>query len=334
MFDKTIDGKPTIVDSTGMVIKDLTVPIYKRTNQFQLNYTIKMTTLEQQMRPDLISISEYGTDKHTEDILKLNGITNPFSMDTAQIIMVFDEKDIENLSKTDSQSKLLEPYERLQDPRYINNDPNPTGTGYVNSPVDELSGGPDQSLLNLMNRSNTTPDLKNRLPLIDPKKPYSKFEVDPITKKFINPEKLPEFGLNSALDKITVGGKKKGLKEPNMNNEDKNQFTIKDGQVILGPERDKDTEGYIPKPSTDTNLPDKEEGVWTSPGDEDDNDTNEDNPLTGGGITNTENLPEDIKDLIDDESDCNAGENKCKDKYPEAFKEYLTNRDLKLENEL
>lgn len=305
MFDKTIDRKPTIVDSTGTVIKDITVPIYKRTNQFQLNYTVKMTTLEQQMRPDLISIAEYGTDKHTEDILKLNGITNPFSMDTAQIIMVFDEKDIENLSKTDNSTKLLEPYKRLQDPKYINNRPNDKGTGYDNTPV--KYSGINQSLLNSMDRSNITPDLKNRLPLIDTKKPYSKFDVDPITKKFINPDKLPEFGLNSAFDKITVGGKKKSLKEPNMNNDDKNQFTLKDGKLVLGPERDKDSEGeYIP------NI----------------NDPSNDN------ITNTENLPEDIKDLIDEESDCNSGENKCKDKYPEAFKEYLANRDLKLEDKL
>lgn len=305
MFDKTIDRKPTIVDSTGTVIKDLTVPIYKRTNQFQLNYTVKMTTLEQQMRPDLISIAEYGTDKHTEDILKLNGITNPFSMDTAQIIMVFDEKDIENLSKTDNSTKLLEPYKRLQDPKYINNRPNDKGTGYDNTPV--KYSGINQSLLNSMDRSNITPDLKNRLPLIDTKKPYSKFDVDPITKKFINPDKLPEFGLNSAFDKITVGGKKKSLKEPNMNNDDKNQFTLKDGKLVLGPERDKDSEGeYIPN----INVP------------------------SNDNITNTENLPEDIKDLIDEESDCNSGENKCKDKYPEAFKEYLANRDLKLEDKL
>lgn len=310
MFDKTIDRKPTIVDSSGTVIKDLTVPIYKRTNQFQLNYTVKMTTLEQQMRPDLISIAEYGTDKHTEDILKLNGITNPFSMDTAQIIMVFDEKDIENLSKTDNSTKLLEPYKRLQDPKYINNRPNDKGTGYDNTPVKH--SGINQSLLNSMDRSNITPDLKNRLPLIDTKKPYSKFDVDPITKKFINPNKLPEFGLNSAFDKITVGGKKKGLKEPNMNNDDKNQFTIKDGKLVLGPERDKDSEGeYIP------NI----------------NDPSNDNTIDDN-ITNTENLPEDIKDLIDEESDCNSGENKCKDKYPEAFKEYLANRDLKLEDKL
>ena len=312
MFDKTIDRKPTIVDSTGTVIKDLTVPIYKRTNQFQLNYTVTMTTLEQQMRPDLISTAEYGTDKHTEDILKLNGITNPFSMDTAQIIMVFDEKDIENLSKTDNSTKLLEPYKRLQDPKYINNRPNDKGTGYDNTPV--KYSGINQSLLNSMDRSNITPDLKNRLPLIDTKKPYSKFDVDPITKKFINPDKLPEFGLNLAFDKITVGGKKKVYKrkEPNINNDDKNQFTIKDGKLVLGPERDKDSEGeYIP------NI----------------NDPSNDNTIDDN-ITNTENLPEDIKDLIDEESDCNSGENKCKDKYPEAFKEYLANRDLKLEDKL
>ena len=287
MFDKTIDRKPTIIDASGTVIKDLTVPIYKRTNQFQLNYTVKMTTLEQQMRADLISISEYGSDKYTEDILKLNGISNPFSMQTGQIIMIFDEKDVENLGNENEKSKMLEPYERLKNAIKVDNSQNPNGTGYENTPSNI-----DTSLLTRTDINIT--------------KPHNKFEVDPITKKFINPNKLPELDLNTALDKITVGGKKKKLKEPNLNNDDKKQYHIKDGEIILGPDRDK-TDGS--------------EVILDRPNKSDPNNIEEQ-------VTNTENLPEDIKDLIDDASDCNTGDNKCKDKYPEAFKEYLKNRDL------
>lgn len=291
MFDKTIDRKPTIIDASGTVIKDLTVPIYKRTNQFQLNYTVKMTTLEQQMRADLISISEYGSDKYTEDILKLNGISNPFSMQTGQIIMIFDEKDVENLGNENEKSKMLEPYERLKNAIKVDNSQNPNGTGYENTPSNI-----DTSLLT---RTNIT-------------KPHNKFEVDPITKKFINPNKLPELDLNTALDKITVGGKKKKLKEPNLNNDDKKQYHIKDGEIILGPDRDK-TDGS--------------EVILDRPNKSDPNNIEEQ-------VTNTENLPGDIKDLIDNASDCDTGDNKCKDKYPEAFKEYLKNRDLVIDPDL
>lgn len=293
MFDKTIDRKPTIIDASGTVIKDLTVPIYKRTNQFQLNYTVKMTTLEQQMRADLISISEYGSDKYTEDILKLNGISNPFSMQTGQIIMIFDEKDVENLGNENEKSKMLEPYERLKNAIKVDNSQNPNGTGYENTPSNI-----DTSLLTRTDINIT--------------KPYNKFEVDPITKKFINPNKLPELDLNTALDKITVGGKKKRLKEPNLNNDDKKQYHIKDGEIILGPDRDK-TDGS--------------EVILDRPNKSDPNNIEEQ-------VTNTENLPEDIKDLIDDASDCDTGDNKCKDKYPEAFKEYLKNRDLVIDPDL
>ena len=291
MFDKTIDRKPTIIDASGTVIKDLTVPIYKRTNQFQLNYTVKMTTLEQQMRADLISISEYGSDKYTEDILKLNGISNPFSMQTGQIIMIFDEKDVENLGNENEKSKMLEPYERLKNAIKVDNSQNPNGTGYENTPS------------NIDTRLLTRTDIT---------KPHNKFEVDPITKKFINPNKLPELDLNTALDKITVGGKKKKLKEPNLNNDDKKQYHIKDGEIILGPDRDK-TDGS--------------EVILDRPNKSDPNNIEEQ-------VTNTENLPEDIKDLIDDASDCDTGDNKCKDKYPEAFKEYLKNRDLVIDPDL
>ena len=311
MFDKTIDRKPTIIDASGTVIKDLTVPIYKRTNQFQLNYTVKMTTLEQQMRADLISISEYGSDKYTEDILKLNGISNPFSMQTGQIIMIFDEKDVENLGNENEKSKMLEPYERLKNAIKVDNSQNPNGTGYENTPWSISGYRPNNIDTSLLTRTDITKHT-SLLTRTDITKPHNKFEVDPITKKFINPNKLPELDLNTALDKITVGGKKKKLKEPNLNNDDKKQYHIKDGEIILGPDRDK-TDGS--------------EVILDRPNKSDPNNIEEQ-------VTNTENLPEDIKDLIDDASDCDTGDNKCKDKYPEAFKEYLKNRDLVIDPDL
>lgn len=292
MFRKTIDKKPTMVDAKGTVIKDLTIPIYKRTNQFQLNYTLKMTTLEQQMRPDLISIAEYGSDEYTEDILKLNGISNPFSMQSSQILMIFNEKDIETLRLDAEKTNLLEPYKRLQNPNLMDNKPNNSGEGY----------------------ENTNNDNKPSLKRVDvyTRKPYDKFEVDPITKKFINPDKLPDLNSNNALDKITVGGKK--YKEPHYNNDDLNQFTInEDGEIILGPSRDNTNRGDDYKP----NNTDEVGNTGSGSGD------------GGGGITNTENIPEDLKDLIDKDTDCASGDNNCKDKYPEAHVKYLKNRDLK-----
>lgn len=292
MFRKTIDKKPTMVDAKGSVIKDLTMPIYKRTNQFQLNYTLKMTTIEQQMRPDLISIAEYGSDEYTEDILKLNGISNPFSMQSGQILMIFDDKDIESLRLDANKTNLIEPYERLQNKNIMDNKPNTTGDGYVNT------------------HNDITPLLKRNDVLT--RKPYDKYEVDPITKKFINPNKLPDLDSNNALDKITVGGRKKRYKEPNYNNEDLGQFTVKDGIVILGPPRDEVNKGnnYIPI------ITDGDSNSGTSGSGE-------------SGITNTENLPEDLKEIVDKDTDCKSGDNNCKDKYPEAHTTYLKNRDLK-----
>jgi len=39
-------------------------------------------------RPDSLSIAAYGTDNHVDILLKFNGISNPFSMDLGDIIIV------------------------------------------------------------------------------------------------------------------------------------------------------------------------------------------------------------------------------------------------------
>lgn len=88
MFIHTIDSKPHITTPDGIEIVDLTRSIFSVTAGSPVNYKIKQVTKNYTMRPDLISLSEYGTDMRMEWILKYTGISNPFSFNEDDLIMI------------------------------------------------------------------------------------------------------------------------------------------------------------------------------------------------------------------------------------------------------
>lgn len=42
----------------------------------------------EEARPDLISLREYGTDDHQDEICKMNGISNPYSLDLGDALVI------------------------------------------------------------------------------------------------------------------------------------------------------------------------------------------------------------------------------------------------------
>lgn len=88
MFDNSLDNKPLFTRSDGQVVRDLTQSILDKTITPGLSYTAFKVPKDYVMRPDLISKAVYNTPQYAEIILKFNGISNPFSIDEGDIILV------------------------------------------------------------------------------------------------------------------------------------------------------------------------------------------------------------------------------------------------------
>lgn len=88
-FDFTIDRKVSIKTIDGVDIIDLAAPSIKKDVTFPvLNYVIVRDT--EAMRPDYLTQRYYGDMSHTEMLLKFNGISNPFSIQEGDLIMIAD----------------------------------------------------------------------------------------------------------------------------------------------------------------------------------------------------------------------------------------------------
>lgn len=97
-FIKTQDSKPVITDKYGNSIVDFLIKDIKVEGE-----NLQMTVLnyyqvkeDDAMRPDLITQSMYGYQNNLEGVLKLNEISNPFSIDVNDILYVYDVPSINN----------------------------------------------------------------------------------------------------------------------------------------------------------------------------------------------------------------------------------------------
>lgn len=88
MFQHTLDSRKEIVDWEGNRLIDLFPSVFDfKSNQIE-NYNVYKVTENFVCRPDLVSLRYYGTTEKTEYILLYNGISNPFSLDNDDILMV------------------------------------------------------------------------------------------------------------------------------------------------------------------------------------------------------------------------------------------------------
>jgi len=100
MFSNTLDTKPFFVRPDGEKIRDLTQTIFELKNRNYLTYNVYKVPKEYTMRPDLISQSVYNNSAYAEIILKYNGISNPFSIDEGDVILIPDLNSAQQKIKT------------------------------------------------------------------------------------------------------------------------------------------------------------------------------------------------------------------------------------------
>jgi hypothetical protein len=88
MYKNTIDKKPVYKRPDGKILRDLTASIFDFNANSFVTYKAYKVPAEYVMRPDLISQAVYNNIEYTEMILKFNGISNPFTMNKDDIILI------------------------------------------------------------------------------------------------------------------------------------------------------------------------------------------------------------------------------------------------------
>jgi len=88
MFINSIDKKPLFKRPDGIEIKDLTASMFNLQTSNDVTYNIYRVPKDFAMRPDLIAAAVYHNSLYAEIILKYNGISNPFSINEGDIILI------------------------------------------------------------------------------------------------------------------------------------------------------------------------------------------------------------------------------------------------------
>ena len=88
MFNYSLDQKPVITDNKGNQIVDLAKGIFSRDAGTINQYTKTKVNTQAVMRPDLVSLGSYGTTEYAEFVLKYTGISNPFSLDQDDVLLI------------------------------------------------------------------------------------------------------------------------------------------------------------------------------------------------------------------------------------------------------
>jgi len=120
MFKNSIDNKPFFTRPDGEKIRDLTQGVFELKNRNYVAYNLYKVPKEYVMRPDLISQSVYNDSVYAEIILKYNEISNPFSINEGDIILIPDLDSAKQQIKipgvgteTDRASKIRDSYKYI-----------------------------------------------------------------------------------------------------------------------------------------------------------------------------------------------------------------------------
>ena len=114
MFSNTIDKKSKIVDNQGNEIVDLTTSIFSMQAGGIRNYNTARLSQTYVMRPDKVAFMEYGSDENTEFILKYSGISNPFSLDKDDVVMVPDANQASAQMKDKEEKELTSKIDQVR----------------------------------------------------------------------------------------------------------------------------------------------------------------------------------------------------------------------------
>jgi hypothetical protein len=88
MFLNSLDRKPNFTRPDNIILKDLTQSMFNLNVPNYVKYNVYRVPKEFSMRPDLIAAAVYNNSIYAEIILKYNGISNPFSIQEGDLILI------------------------------------------------------------------------------------------------------------------------------------------------------------------------------------------------------------------------------------------------------
>lgn len=104
MFEYTLDKKEEVTDWRGNRIVDLTKGIFSRGSGKIQDYDVVTMSDTFHMRPDLVSQVMYGTDEYAEFILKFAGISNPFTLDDDDVLLIPNITQVHGMMEADNRT--------------------------------------------------------------------------------------------------------------------------------------------------------------------------------------------------------------------------------------
>lgn len=132
MFLNSLDRKPLFTKPDGNVVRDLTKSMFDFSSGSYTVLNAFRVSREYLMRPDLISQAVYNSTLYAEYILKYNGISNPFSMEEGDVIIIPNLESAKKNTKTTQGTEVDSPSQRLRDSyRYIDPTKVPKRSGEI-----------------------------------------------------------------------------------------------------------------------------------------------------------------------------------------------------------
>lgn len=111
MFKYSLDEKPEIEDNNGNTIIDLVKPFFSKSAERINDYMVRKVGAQKfSMRPDLVSFAMYGDDEGTEYILKFSGISNPFSLDKDDVLLIPNDQQVYGMMNANSDEDQRDTY--------------------------------------------------------------------------------------------------------------------------------------------------------------------------------------------------------------------------------
>lgn len=146
MFNYTIDSKEEITDYKGNTILNLAKSIFSRNAGAIKDYDVIKINDKYHMRPDLVSYAMYETDDYTEFILKFAGISNPFTLNDDDVLLIPNDAQAEGMmavnndeDETDAKSGVIAQIRNYY--KFVNQEYKSDSTSYDNLAKKDIPSG-------------------------------------------------------------------------------------------------------------------------------------------------------------------------------------------------
>ena len=102
MFTHTLDDKPMLKDPNGNYIVDLASSYFSKSSRNIESYKVKRISNYHEMRPDLVALAEYGDTDNTEIVLKFTGVSNPFTIQDQDVMILPNEAEAKSMLRVNN----------------------------------------------------------------------------------------------------------------------------------------------------------------------------------------------------------------------------------------